>query len=66
MLRETFSETNGQPSFMRVMGGFALLVILGTWSVVCIQSGAFNGDIWEPLAAIFGWKVGQKFIEEKS
>ncbi len=62
-IKETCSDSNRQPSAIRFISVFVVVVIMGTWSLVSI----FNGEI-QPLgydvamvvAAVVGGKVMQK------
>lgn len=67
-LREIFSEDNNRLSFMRVMSGFVITVIVIVWAQHCIRT-----ITWTPLdagsvTAILGLaaaKVWQKKVEDE-
>ena len=66
-LLQAFQEDNGNPSSMRLMVGFVVVTILGTWSFLSIKTGAFvviPTEVAGILLGSLGIKAWQKGKEE--
>lgn len=68
MIKNIFQDHEGNLSSTRIVWAISVLLIVITWSYVCIKNGQLHsfttGDaLW--IATLFGGKVGQSFVERK-